>query len=143
MARRNVGDPRSVTRRTVIMAGAPQYAGVAMAPSIVPAVAQASAPARETYADAVGQRFEATGEYGRYDLTLASVESLGGDTTDATTRFGLMFTAVSTPPPAGVYRLSVTSRPGVPDAQFFVAESRPRRTRSRRLPASRITGRRP
>jgi hypothetical protein len=139
MARRNVGDPRSVTRRTVIMAGAPQYAGVAMASTVVPAVAQASAPALDTYADAVGHHFEAASEYGRYDLTLASVETLAGDASTAATRFGLMFTAASTPPPAGVYRLSTASC-RVPDAQFFVAESRPRRTGSRRFSSSRISG---
>ena len=76
MAKRNVGGARSVTRRTVILAGAPQYAGVAMAASIVPAVAQASVPARDLYADAVGHHFEAASEYGSYDLTLASVEEL-------------------------------------------------------------------
>ncbi|QDZ15328.1 hypothetical protein [Humibacter ginsenosidimutans] len=131
-----------MTRRTVILAGAPQYAGVAMAATIVPAVAQASTPERDTYADAVGQRFEAASEYGRYDLTLASVESLSQDATDAATRFGLMFAATA-PPPAGVYRLSAVGICSVPDAQLFVAASAQARGRaSRRRSSSRSLGRR-
>lgn len=139
MAKRNVGGARSVTRRTVILAGAPQYAGVAMAASIVPAVAQASVPARDLYADAVGHHFEAASEYGSYDLTLASVEELTGG---AETRFGLMFTASSTPPPAGVYRLTEVTSCAVPDAQLFIAGSERSRRSARRHPSS-ITGRRP
>ena len=110
------------------MAGAPQYAGVAMAATIMPAVAQASAPARDTYLDAVGHRFEAASEYGHWELTLASVETLN---TVSGTRFGLMFTASTDTPPAGVYRLSVAdddlSHDDLPDAQLFVVGSRRRR----------------
>ncbi|GAB3798566.1 hypothetical protein GCM10028798_11010 [Humibacter antri] len=142
MAKRNVGGIRSVTRRTVILAGAPQYAGVAMAASIVPAVARASVPARELYADAVGHHFEAAGEQGSYELTLASVEELAGHATRAGTRFGLMFTAPSTPPPAGVYRLTEITSCAVPDAQLFIAGSAGSRRAARRHSSS-STGRRP
>jgi hypothetical protein len=134
-----------VTRRTVIMAGAPQYAGVAMAATIMPAVAQASTPARDTYSDAVGHRFEAASEYGHYELTLASVEPLNAV---SGTRFGLMFTASVDTPPAGVYRLSVAddalSRDELPDAQLFVVRSRKRRRpASLRPTTTRFTGPRP
>lgn len=135
---RNLGGARSVTQRTVILAGAPHDASVAMTATIVPAVARASAPARGAYADAVGRHFEAASEYGRWDLTLSCVESLTHAAANTDTRFGLMFTA-TTPPPAGVYRLTSVTALGVPDAQLFVAG--PERTRSR---ASRhLAGRRP
>jgi hypothetical protein len=127
----------------VILAGAPQYAGVAMAATIVPAVAQASETTHSCYADAVGRRFEAASEYGRYGLTLAAVEAVTSSATDARTRFGLLFTA-ATPPPAGVYRLSALSTtPGVPDAQLFVASSARVRGASRRRVSPRSLGRRP
>lgn len=142
MAKRNARGGRSVTRRTVILAGAPQYAGVAMATSVVPAVAQASVPARELYADAVGHHFEAASEYGSYDLTLASVEELTSGSAHTETRFGLMFTASSTPPPAGVYRLTEITSCAVPDAQLFIAGSARSRRAARRRSSS-ITGRRP
>ena len=80
-----------------------------------------------------------TGLYGSYDLTLASVEELTGG---AETRFGLMFTASSTPPPAGVYRLTELTSCAVPDAQLFIAGSE-RSRRSARRHSSSITGRRP
>lgn len=132
----------------MILAGAPQYAGVAMAAAIVPAVAQASVPVRDTYADAVGHGFEAASEYGRYELTLASVESLSSAGSlagaDSSTRFGLMFTAANAVPPAGVYRLSAVAPDDVADAQLFVADSGSRRrTTSRRRTSARFTGRRP
>ena len=144
MGRRDGGGARSVTRRTVILAGAPQYAGVAMATTIVPAVAQASEPMRCSYADAVGGRFEAASEYGRYDLTLAAVETLSPRAKDARTRFGLMFTA-ATPLPAGVYRLTaLNTTTEVPDAQLFVAAStRVHGGASRRRVSRRSLGRRP
>lgn len=142
MGRRDAGGGAPVTRRTVILAGAPQYAGVAMAATIVPAVARASAPVRDTYAGAVGHGFEAASEYGCYELTLASVETLTG--AYSRTRFGLMFTTANSAPPAGVYRLSAVAPDDVPDAQLFVTDSRGRRrTSSRRHASSRSTGRRP
>jgi hypothetical protein len=122
----------AVTRRTVILAGAPQYAGVAMATAIVPAVARASTPARDDFAGAVGHRFEATSEYGRYGLTLAAVESLS-TSPDAATRFGLMFAAGAERPPAGVYRLTASEAPWLADAQLFVASDGRSRTGARRL----------
>ena len=133
MGKRDVGGPRAVTRRTVVLAGAPQYAGVAMAATVVPAVAQASEPVRDDYADAVGAHFDATSEYGHYDLTLASVESLGEGRADAATRFGLLFTVCSARPPAGVYRLHATEAPHLNDAQLFVAGSGRALRSSRRL----------
>ena len=143
MARRNPGGVRAVTRRTVIVAGVPQYSGVAIATGVVPAVAQASVPAIDAYASSVGRRFEAVGEYGSYELTLSSVEPLA-DGTDARTRFGLMFTAAPATPPAGVYRLTSGAHCEMQDAQLFVAGSvHSRRAPARRLPSSRITGRRP
>ncbi|NNC12349.1 hypothetical protein HII28_10730 [Planctomonas sp. JC2975] len=143
MGRRDVGGARSATRRTVIVAGAPQYAAVAMATTILPAVAQASAPTRDGYADAVGRHFDAVSEYGRYDLTLAAVESLMSVSADARTRFGLLFSA-ATPPPAGVYRLLASQAPGVQDAQLFIAASgRERRRASGRRPSFRSSGQRP
>ncbi|HWD61081.1 MAG TPA: hypothetical protein VG369_01180 [Humibacter sp.] len=138
MGKRNVGGPRAVTRRTIILAGSPQYAGVAMAGTIVPAVAQASEPLRDDYADAVGAHFDAASEYGHFALTLASVESLGNDRADADTRFGLMFTVCSARPPAGVYRLCATEKPDLPDAQLFIAAS----AHSRRSSSRRLAGRR-
>lgn len=142
MGKRDTGGGRPVTRRTVILAGAPQYAGVAMSSRIVPALAQASTPVRDDYLDAVGHEFEAASETGRYGLTLSSVECLAG--TGSSTRFGLMFTATTDVPPAGVYRLSPMRAEDVDDAQLFVAGSGSRRRASSRRPSTvRFTGRRP
>ncbi|MHA7985006.1 DUF6916 family protein [Rathayibacter sp. CAU 1779] len=116
---------------------------MAMAATILPAVAQASAPTRDRYADAVGRHFDAVSEYGHYDLTLAAVESLVNVSDDARTRFGVLFSA-ATPPPAGVYRLMAPEASGVQDAQLFIATSRRElRHASGHRPSFRSSGRRP
>lgn len=143
MATWNVGDARSVTRRPVILIDAPQYAGVAMSKNIVSAVAQACAPARKAYTDAVGHRFDAASEYGSYDLVLTCVEELADEESHDEARFALMFAAISVSPPAGVYRLSATTACGVPDAQLFIAGSARGARTSVLRHSSNIMGRRP
>ena len=128
-----MGAMGAVTRRTVILAGRPRYAGVVMAETVVPAVVRSSDLVRGAFADAVGCRFEAASEIGCYELTLASVEDLATGGAKSGSLFGLMFSVAQPPLPSGVYRLSPVANTALPDAQLFVESSAKPRSRSRRL----------